>query len=241
MIRVRTILLAGLLCCFAAAARAGDQPLAAGAGIAIGETVPQLRFTDIRGLQREPADFGQYRSLVLTFTSTTCPLARRTLPQLTELYQKYRDQGVVFAAVNVGAADTIRRMAAQALELNVPFYFVRDADLSVARALGITRTPQVCVIDGTGVLRYRGRIDDQQRPGGSRPTPSRNDLELALQQVLQGQPVEVSETAVDGCLLSAAGPGSGCHLGGRYWSTGASEVCRLPSTRFGSSVLIAQL
>lgn len=148
----------------------------------------------------------------------------------------------MFAAVNVGAADTIRRMAAQALELNVPFYFVRDADLSVARALGITRTPQVCVIDGTGVLRYRGRIDDQQRPGGSRPTPSRNDLELALQQVLQGQPVEVSETAVDGCLLSrTAGPGSGCHLGGRYWSTGASEVCRLPSTRFGSSVLIAQL
>jgi len=220
MIRVRTVLLAGLLCCFPVVAKAGDAFLAAGTGIAIGDTVPQLRFTDIRGLQRELVDFGQYRSLVLTFNSTTCPLARRTLPQLTELYRKYRDQGVVFAAVNIGATDTIRRMAAQALELNVPFYFVRDADLSVARTLGITRTPQVCVIDGTGVLRYRGRIDDQQRLGGTRPVASRNDLELALQQVLQGQSVEVSETAVDGCLLSpppAPGPSA-------TWAEGIGEL-----------------
>jgi peroxiredoxin/mono/diheme cytochrome c family protein len=216
MFRVRTAMLVCLLNCLSAVLLAGDPPAGDQTAISPGDAVPQFRFTDIRGLQRELSEFGSYRALVLTFTTTTCPLARRSLPRLTELYQKYRGDGVVFVAVNVGAADTIRKMAAQALELNVPFYFVRDADQSVARILGISRTPQVCLIDAQGVLRYRGRIDDQQRPGGSRPTPSRNDLELALQQVLQGQPVEVSETAVDGCLLSpppALGPA-------RTWSDG---------------------
>lgn len=220
MIRVAAVMLVCLLSCISAVIQAGDPPAGVPAAISPGDTVPQLRFTDIRGLQREPADFGKYRALVLTFTTTSCPLARRSLPRLTSLYQKYRDQGVVFAAVNVGAADTLREMAVQALELDVPFYFVRDADQAAARVLGISRTPQVCLIDEHGVLRYRGRIDDQQRPGGSRPVASRNDLELALQQVLQGQPVEVAETAVDGCLLSpppAPGPAS-------TWSDGIGQL-----------------
>ena len=198
----KTVLLVGLLAGVWNSGLADELP-AAPQRIVIGQAVPPLKFTDIRGLQRTTGDFGQYRALVLTFTSTTCPLVRRSMPRLTQLYQQYRDQGVVFASVNVGAADTIREVAVQALELNVPFYCVRDADLSVATAMGITRTPQVCVIDGDGVLRYRGRIDDQQRPGGARPAATRDDLELALQQLLQGQPVAVPETPVDGCLLSA--------------------------------------
>ena len=202
MMKAVTFLLAGLLLVRGSSTTAGSAPDA----VKTGEAVPLLQFTDIRGLQRSIEDFEEHRAVVFVFTSTTCPMARRVLPQLAEMYQRYREQQVVFVAVNVGAGDTIRDMAAQALELDIPFCFVRDADLSVANSLGITRTPQVCVIDQNRVLRYRGRVDDQVRIGGTRPTASRQDLELALQQVLAGEPVEVAETVVDGCLLSSSPP-----------------------------------
>lgn len=174
--------------------------------VPMGQMIADLRFRDIRGLNRQLRDFGDSRAVVLTFTSTTCPLVRRSFPKLVELYQKYRGQGVVFAAVNVGAQDTIRSMASQALEFDVPFYFVRDMDGSVVRALGVTRTPETVILDASRTLRYRGRIDDQLRPGGARPGASRADLELALQEVLAGTPVTIAETPVDGCLITPPTP-----------------------------------
>ncbi|MFM7056070.1 MAG: redoxin family protein [Planctomycetota bacterium] len=202
LLPVRSVcLLTVCLCCLL-------QPLPAddGTRLAIGKPVPQLRFRDIRGLNRQLQDFGEARAVVLTFTSTTCPLVRRSFPKLVELYRQYRGQNVVFAAVNVGAQDTIRGMASQAIELDVPFYFVRDVDGSVVRALGVSRTPEVVILDADGVLRYRGRIDDQLRPGGARPAASRADLQLALEEVLAGKPVTVPETPVDGCAITPPAP-----------------------------------
>ena len=185
------------LSCLLSPLRADDA-----AGVSIGEESPNLRFRDIRGLNRQLQDFGEAKAVVLTFTSTTCPLVRRSFPKLVELYREYQARGVVFAAVNVGAQDTIRGMASQAIELDVPFYFVKDVDGSVVRALGVSRTPEVVILDAKRVLRYRGRIDDQLRPGGARPAVSRADLRQALDEVLAGQPVTISETPVDGCLIT---------------------------------------
>ena len=46
--------------------------------LAIGQQAPELRFRDIRGLNRQLQDFGEAKAVVLTFTSTTCPLVRRS-------------------------------------------------------------------------------------------------------------------------------------------------------------------
>ena len=168
----------------------------------IGSVIPDLRFTDIRGLTRSLSEFGERKAMVLTFSTTTCPLVKRSFPKLVELESRYRTAGVQFAAVNVGANDTLRDMAAQAIDFEVPFPFVKDYDLTCARALGITRSPEVVILDADRTLRYRGRIDDQIRVGGTKPLASRNDLEEALKQVLAGQPVTAAETPVDGCLIS---------------------------------------
>ena len=124
--------LLGSLCAFAAE----ERPL-------IGTTVAELRFKDIRALPRSLAELGEHRAYVFVFTTTQCPLVRRTLPKLVELDAKYRPQGVQFVAVNVGADDTIRDMAAQAIAFEAAFPFVKDTDLSCVAALGVTRTPEV--------------------------------------------------------------------------------------------------
>jgi peroxiredoxin len=189
---------------------ATDSAVSAVSSADIGDVAADLQFRDIRGLDRSLRDFGPTNAIVLVFTNTDCPLVKRSMPKLVELHNRFRDRKVFIVAVNTGPTDTIRDMASQALEFEAPFYFVKDTDLSVVQALGITRTPQVAVLNARHELVYRGRIDDQLRLGGSRPKPTRRDLEEAIRETLKGQPVTVPETPVDGCLItkpsSAGGP-----------------------------------
>ncbi|MCA9036176.1 MAG: redoxin family protein [Planctomycetaceae bacterium] len=176
--------------------------LAAEADVPIGSVIGDLRFRDIRALDRTLSELGQNKATVLVFTTTTCPLVRRSIPKLEALNKQFSGQGVQFVAVNVGADDTIREMAEQALEMGATFPFVKDADLSCQAALGVTKTPEVAVLDHNRALVYRGRIDDQLRLGGTLPKPSREDLRQALVQLLAGEAITVSETPVDGCEIT---------------------------------------
>jgi hypothetical protein len=178
---------------FAAPAVAGDQ-------------VGNLSFKDIHYLPRSLADFPKARAFVLVFTTTTCPVVGRYLPVLRELEKAYRGRGVQFLAINEGANDTIRAVASQAVRHEMEFPFVKDVAGGCARALGVRRTPEVVVLDATRHIRYRGRIDDQYRLGGTRPEPTRRDLAEAVDAVLAGKEVAVAETPVDGCPITPAEP-----------------------------------
>jgi hypothetical protein len=165
---------------------------------------PRLTFQDIRYLKRSLDDFASARTYVLVFTMTSCPVANRYWPPLNRLEQAYRSKGVQFIAVNVGADDSITAIAAHAVEHEVAFPCVKDVDGTCAAALGVTRTPQVVVLDAGRKVRYRGRIDDQYRVGGARPQPTREDLREALEAVLAGRDVAVPVTEVDGCPITKA-------------------------------------
>jgi peroxiredoxin len=169
---------------------------------AIGDKIPELQFKDIRYLPRTLKDLGEQQAYVLVFTNTTCPVAQRYWPKLKQLAVEYRPKGTQFLAVNVASDDSIPQMAQQAIDFEVDFPFVKDGDGSCARALGVQRTPEVAVLDSMRRLRYRGRIDDQQRLGGATPQVTSDDLRLALDAVLAGADPPAAETVVDGCLIS---------------------------------------
>lgn len=180
-----------------------SRGLAADTKPVMGDAIGELRFKDIRCLTRSLTDLGKKRAFVLVFTTTQCPLVRRSMPKLIDLDTRYGPRDVQFVAVNVGPEETIRDMAAFALEFEAAFPFVKDTDLSCVKALGVERTPEIVVLDAEKRLVYRGRIDDQLRLGGARAEPSRRDLEEALNELLDGRPVSVAETAVDGCKITA--------------------------------------
>jgi len=168
----------------------------------IGDEIAELRFKDIRFLPRSLDDFGEQRTYVVVFTNTTCPLVQRYWPKLKRLDEQFRGRGVQFVGVNAGPGDTIPEVAQQAIDFGVEFPVVKDADGSCARAVGVERTPEVAVIDGERRLRYRGRIDDQNRLGGARPDVTHDDLQHALENLLEDRPVGVRETPVDGCRIT---------------------------------------
>jgi peroxiredoxin len=199
---------AGPLLCTAFAellGKATDKPNAAPPA-AIGDKIPNIRFKDIRFLNRSLEDFRDKRAFVLVFTTTTCPLVQRYLPTLRAMEKEYRSKGVQFLAVNVGPEDGIIDLATQMVEHEMEFPFVKDVDGKCSTTLGVERTPEVVVLDGERRLHYRGRIDDQYRHGGSLPRPTRQDLKEALDAVLAGRPVPATEAPVDGCLITTAAP-----------------------------------
>lgn len=168
----------------------------------IGEVISNLTFKDIRSVTRDLNDLGEAKGYVFFFATTKCPLVAKNFPKVKELYDRYHEQNVVFVAVNTGADDTIREVAAQAIDYQIPFYFVKDYDLACAKRLGVERTPTAIVLNEKKELVYRGRVDDQHRIGGTKPKASRADLEEAIQSTLKGERPLVSETSVDGCVLT---------------------------------------
>ena len=168
----------------------------------IGDEVPRIVYKDIRYLPRSLADFGEKKAYVLVFTNTTCPLVQKYWPKLKRLSGQYGEQGVQFVSINVGAEDEIADVAQQAIDFGIEFPVVKDRDGVCANALGVQRTPEVVVLDASKKLRYRGRLDDQYRLGGSRPDVKSDDLKQALDDLLSGREIANPETEVDGCLIT---------------------------------------
>jgi mono/diheme cytochrome c family protein len=180
--------------------------LAAEPAVPIGSHVANLAFKDIRYVNRSLADFPKAKAFALVFVDAGCPLAQRYLPTLQQIDADYWNKGVVLLAVNSGAADSITATAAMAVRYGCTFPFVKDFDAACARAVGVTRTPECVVMDAERRLCYRGRIDDQYRPTGSRPTPTTHELRDALDAVLAGKEVAVPTTPVDGCPITRPDP-----------------------------------
>lgn len=188
------------LCSFSivAALHADEKP------VPIGAKVGNLTFKDTRFLARSLDDFKNSKAYVLVMVDTSCPLVPRYLPTLKRLEAEYRKRDVQFLAVNAGLEDTIVDLAALAIEHDVPFPFVKDAEGKCAVALGVERTPEVVVLDAERKIRYRGRIDDQYMPGGGKPMPTRNHLKEALDALLAGKAISDPTTTVDGCKITRA-------------------------------------
>lgn len=168
----------------------------------ISTNVGALEFKDIRYLTRSLDDFKNKKVFVLIACNTTCPLVKRYIPKLKRLEQQYRPQRVQFIALHTGPTDSIREIAEFGIEHKIPFPSVQDVKSRSVQMLGLKRTPEVAVLDAKYHLRYRGRIDDQYRIGGSIPQSTQNNLRDALEAVLKNEPVKVPETNVDGCTIT---------------------------------------
>lgn len=168
----------------------------------MGSKIETLSFKDIRGVTREFSELGVHRATVIMFTTTDCPIVNKTLPKLKELYAQYVLKDVAFLCINVGPNDTLQTMASQAIEYDAPWSFVKDYEARSAVVLGVQRTPEFVILNKESEICYRGRFDDQFRLGGARPSATRADLRLALDEVLEGKTVSVPQTPVDGCLIT---------------------------------------
>ncbi len=172
-----------------------------GKPLEIGAPLPEFSLYDTQRRLRSAEDYGQSKALALVFASTECPLVKLYVPTLKELATRYESQGVQFVMINADPGDSFNRVAGHAWEQKLPFPVLKDFDQKLAADLGATRTPEAYVFDAKGVLRYRGRIDDQYTVTHRRAAAKENDLAQALDQILSGQAVATALTTATGCVI----------------------------------------
>lgn len=161
--------------------------------------ISPIDFTDFGGAARQIPVPGK-RATVVYFLLVDCPIANRMAPEMTRIETIYSARGVgfVYAYVDptVSADDTAQSFTKRGWK----GFGAYDSRHVIVRALGPTHAPQAIVVDAERMVRYSGRINDLFAEHNKRRIkPTRDDLRVALDEVLAGKPVANPSTGVVGC------------------------------------------
>lgn len=143
------------------------------------------------------------RAAVLLFITTDCPIANSFAPEIKRIIAEYGPQGAAFSIIYTDLTQPLEVVRRHAAEYGYGSAVQQDTGRALSRRHGITVTPEAVVLGGDGARLYRGRIDDRYlAPGQYRLKPTTRDLRDAIEAVLAGRPVAVSETKAAGCPLT---------------------------------------
>jgi len=165
-------------------------------------TSAKFSLKDAKGKEHSLADCKDSKAVVVVFLGTQCPINNAYVPTLNQMHKDYSSKGVSFYAINSNSQDTPQRIADHAKQHQIPFPVLKDTGNTVADVFKAERTPEAFVLDASGKILYRGRIDDQHGYKHRRETPFKKELVTSLDEVLAGKPVTTPVTAVEGCIIS---------------------------------------
>ncbi len=193
----RLAILAGLTAFLATAwpVRAAAPPVHAE------KKIPDLPLQSVTGKNIHLHSLKDRQAVVVVFVSFECPVSLSYAATLNEMAKRYGPRKVSFLAIYPGSEDTAAlAREAKSAGLELPLY--RDSRLEAARAFAARSVPEAFVLDGDFIVRYRGRIDDGYFARlKKKPAVPRENLRLAIDDVLAGKPVQQPWTEVIGCPI----------------------------------------
>jgi len=136
---------------------------------------------------------------VIMFFSTRCPISNAFNYRRNTLYDDFKGR-VNFIVVDSNSNEATDEVKAYATEVGFDFPVYKDLNNEVADRFAVHTTADSFVIDQSGIMRYRGYIEDS--PNASRVT--KKALRDAIEEVLDGKPVSVAETRAAGCAIRRA-------------------------------------
>jgi peroxiredoxin len=177
-----------------------------------GTPAPDFYLQGIDGKIYSLASFRDADILVIIFTANHCPTAQAYEERIIKLDKDYRPKSVRVVAVSsnnpealrldemgyTDLGDSMAEMKIRAEERNFQFPYLYDGDeQQMARAYGAQSTPHVFILDGKRVIRFAGRIDDNENP----QKVTQHDTRNAIEALLSGKEVPVKETKTFGCSI----------------------------------------
>lgn len=140
------------------------------------------------------------------FISSECPIARQYIPELNRIAASPAAEKVPL--VGVLSDRTVSRAAAKkfADEFKIEFRVIFDAAGELAKMLEPSHVPQAFVVNPSGEIVYRGRIDDLYAEiGKRRPQASTHELLDAMTALGEGKAIAVAATDTVGCPFEKRG------------------------------------
>lgn len=153
---------------------------------------------DYNGNAVSLTDFKDAAAIVVMFISTECPVSNAYNERMAALHNDYKGKKVVFVGINANKAESPADIKAHAEEQGFGFTILKDVNNVIADKFEANHTPETYILNpATLEVVYHGRIDDSQRE----KKVTKNDLRLALDEILAGKAVTVKETKAFGCTI----------------------------------------
>ena len=165
--------------------------------VVIGNKISDVEITSLQKHSYSLLALAQQGPVILIFLSAECPVAQRYAMRLKRMHKEFSDKQVTIVGVYSNENDSVEDVQSYLKKAKYPFPIVKDLDGSLARKIGATMTPQAHLIDTSGVLRYRGPIDDNRYI----TRVKYNYLNDAIVAVLNGKDVKIKETPAFGCTI----------------------------------------
>src|SRR5262245_9438654 len=165
----------------------------------------EFSLKEIAGRQRNVAELSGRNATVIVFLSSECPMSNSYLEPIAQLAERYSGRGVGFVLVNPSAQESDDQLARHATEFQIKLPLFHDPEHRITDALGARVTPEAFVIDAENRVRYQGRVDDQYVTRlKRRDQKTRNDLQIAIDELVAGKPVTQPKTEPIGCPIARA-------------------------------------
>lgn len=177
-----------------------------------GQPAGNFRLMDANGKPVTLSDF-KGRTVVLEWNNPGCPYVKKHYDSgnMQRAQAAAKQQGAVWLSINSGGPGKQGYMtgpearAFLASSKAQPTAYLLDPEGRVGKGYAAKTTPHMYVIDGKGVLRYQGGIDDKPTADQADVKGARNHVLAALSEMRAGKPVSVAETRPYGCSVKYAG------------------------------------
>jgi peroxiredoxin len=172
--------------------------------LALDTAAPDFSLPDTTGQLVSLADYKQAPATLVAFLCNHCPYVKHIANQFAEFVREYQAKGVAVIGINANDVsthpdDSPQKMAEEAKKIGYTFPYLYDETQEVAKSYRAACTPDFFLFDKDHKLAYRGQFD------GSRPdnkiAVTGQDLRMALDAVLQDQPVPAEQKASMGCNI----------------------------------------
>jgi len=170
------------------------------------ESISNFSLKNVDGKMVSLSDYPEAKGFVIIFTCNHCPFAKLYPERLNNLNNKYKKSGVPLIAISSMDTisyeeDTYLKMIQKSKRENFGFPYLYDPDQSIAKLFGAQKTPHAFVIwknNDHFEIKYSGSIDDN----GMHPKQVEKEfVALAIDDLLQGNPVNISQTTSIGCQI----------------------------------------
>jgi peroxiredoxin len=161
----------------------------------LNELVPDFELPDLQGTLHKLSDY-RGKIVIINFWSAECPHSERTDHYLVDLIEAWNGD-VVMLPIAANRSESIPIVEQASKARQIPTVLL-DTQHFVTDIYGAVTTPHVFVLDGEGILRYRGAVDNitfRHREA------TRFFLQEAVEALLRGRLPMLSETPAYGCTI----------------------------------------
>lgn len=172
----------------------------------VGEKAPAFSLKDSDGKIQKLADY-KGKIVVLEWFNPGCPFVKKHYESsnIPNLQKAYTQKEVVWFQISSSAKgkegflndEEVKKEKAKSHATGL----LRDTDGKIGKAYGAKTTPHFFIIDKEGNVSYAGAIDDKATADAEDIKTSKNYVQAALDELLNGKKVATASTIPYGCSV----------------------------------------